>query len=378
MSRSWVEIDLAAVRHNIGALRRRAGGVELCAVVKADGYGHGAVEIARTAIEAGATAVAVAQVAEGVILRKNGIDEPIWVLSEPERCEYPTAFRYRLEPAVYSRGALDAAEQAAEHHLLVEGEVRPTVHLKIDSGMGRVGADPDDAVELAAMVTNSPHLELGSVWTHFSCADEPDGGDGYTKRQIACYDDVLAQLTNAGIEPGLRHAANSAGTIAFPLAHYDFVRCGIAIYGMPPSCYLADAIGLEPALSWHSRVGFVKRARAGAPVSYGRRGRVESDTTLASIPVGYADGYRRGLWNSRVGVLIGGKRRPIVGVVTMDQMVVDCGDDTVAVGDEVVLLGRQGNEKITAEELAAGLETINYEITCGISQRVERRYQNRS
>lgn len=370
MSRSWADIDLAAIAANAKALRAAAPGSELCAVVKADGYGHGADRVATAALAAGATRLAVAQVAEGVALRDAGIGAPIWVLSEPEPAELPAAFEARLQPAVYSAAGIDAAVAA------VPAGRRPlTVHLKLDTGMHRVGADPADAVDLARRIEAESALALGSVWTHLACADaDVDLSAGsITDRQLDAYDAALAALAEAGIEVPLCHAANSAGTIAHPRAHYDVVRCGISLYGLPPAPGLAGRVALRPALTWRSKVSFVKRLESGDGVSYGHREHLDAPSTIATVPVGYADGYRRSLWAGGA-VLIGGRRRPIVGVVTMDQLMVDVGDDAVSVGDEVVLIGRQDDEEITADELAATLGTINYEITVAIGQRVERRH----
>jgi alanine racemase len=367
MSRAWADVDLAAVEANVKTLREQAPAAELCAVVKAGGYGHGAIEVSRAALAAGATRLAVAQVGEGVALREAGFDVPIWVLSEPEAVELPAAAAAGLEPAVYSAGGLAAASSAG---------VPLTVHLKVDTGMHRVGAAPADVVDLVALIAASSTLQLGSVWTHLATADEPagDAGGALAARQLDCFDRVLAELAGAGIEVPLRHAANSAATLAHPRSHYDVVRCGISVYGLAPSPYLSDRVTLQPALTWRTRVAFVKRLRAGDAVSYGHRQVLDRNATVATIPVGYADGFRRRLWNTGGEVLIGGRRRPIVGVVTMDQTVVDCGDDPVAVGDEVVIIGGQGSEAITADDLAASLDTINYEIATSIGGRVERRY----
>lgn len=374
MSRSWADVDLGAIAANVKALRALAPTAEFCAVVKADGYGHGATAVAEAALAAGATRLAVAQVVEGAALRADGIDAPIWVLAEPEPGEFASAFAAELEPAVYSPAAIDAAAAAGGG----------TVHLKIDTGMHRVGAHPDDALDLARRVVEAPTLALGSVWTHLACADgdgeRPSEGGGQpataTSRQLDTYEAVLAALTDAGIEVPRRHAANSAATITEPRSHFDVVRCGISLYGLPPSPGLDGRAPLRPALSWRTRVGFVKRLAAGSPVAYGHRGSVSVASTVATIPVGYADGYRRGLWDRGGAVLIGGRRRPIVGVVTMDQTIVDCGDDPISVGDEVVLIGSQGEAAITADELADALGTINYEIPVAIGNRVERRHHN--
>jgi alanine racemase len=374
-SRSWVDIDLDAVAANAATLMACAPAAKLCAVVKANGYGHGAQPVARAALDAGAALLAVAQVDEGVALRDAGIDAPIWVLSEPDPTEFPTAAANALEPAVYSPRGIEAAASAG---------APLTVHLKADTGMRRVGARPADVVTFAQKIDALPDLTLGSVWTHLASADADGEADPArtdyeenrtnTTEQLDRYDAILESLDNAGVDVPLRHAANSAGTIAHPRSHRDVVRCGIALYGLPPSPGLVGRAALRPALTWRSRVSFVKELHAGDAVSYGHRRVLSRTSRIATVPVGYADGYRRGLWNRGAAMLIGGRRRPIVGVVTMDQTVVDCGTDDVDPGDEVVLIGRQGNEEVTADELAASLGTINYEIPCGIGSRVERRY----
>lgn len=364
MSRAWVEVDLGALAHNVGRLRASAPGAELCAVVKADAYGHGAVAVSRAVLDAGATRLAVAQVDEGVALRRAGIEAPIWVLAEPEPDELPAARRHRLEPAVYSTRGIDAALATTGEHDLV-------LHLKVDTGMHRVGAHPDDVVDLARRIVTGPGTRLGSVWTHCAVADEP--GRPETAQQLRRYDDALGRLASAGIRPPLTHAANTAGALAHPAARRDVVRCGIGLHGIAPGPGVAGLGDLRPTLSWRTRVGFVKRVPAGTAVSYGLHGVVDRAATLATLPVGYADGLDRARWRGGE-VLVGGRRRRIVGVVTMDQVVVDCGDDDVRPGDEAVLLGTQGEERITVEEWAEQVGTIGYEVVCGIGARVERRY----
>ena len=362
MSRSWVDVDLGALAANVKTLATLAPRAELCAVVKANGYGHGAVQVADTALAAGASMLAVAQVAEGVALREAGFAEPIWVLSEPAPDELDTAARAGLEPTLYSPAGIMAAARIGGM----------AVHLKVDSGMGRVGAAPAEAVQIARQILSTGRLALASVWTHLACADDP--AHPLTEQQLDCYDQVLADFEEAGIPFVYRHAANSAGVIAHPRSHHDVVRTGIAMYGLNPGPGVADRVELEPVLSWRTRVGFVKRVPAGTAISYGHRQRVETDTTIATIPVGYADGLRRRLWDHGGGAIIGGKVRPFVGAVTMDQTMVDCGDDGVSPGDEVVLIGSQGEATITADEMARALDTINYEIPTLIGSRVERRY----
>ena len=373
MSRSTATIDCAAIRHNTRVLRDRSG-VELCAVVKANGYGHGEVAVAVAALDGGATMLAVARVEEARRLRHAGITAPILVLSQPEPASFAEAAELRLEPAVDTRAGVAAAEEAAA----AAGSPLP-VHLKIDTGMHRVGAAPADATPLADAITSSPNLVLSSVWTHLAVADEP--GHPATGRQLDAFDAVVDELDRHGLRPPMLHAANSAGAIAVERARYDMVRCGIALYGLPPSPALDGVVDLRPALTWTSTVSHVKRLRAGDRVSYGLRGEMPIDATVATIPVGYADGYVRALWTGPGHVIVGGRHRRIVGVVTMDQLVVDVGDDDVNVGDPVVLIGEQsgpdGTSRTTADDLARTLDTINYEIVCGITDRVGRRYVHR-
>lgn len=370
MSRSTATVDLAAIRHNAAVLRQAAPGTELCAVVKANGYGHGEVAAAQAAIDGGASVLAVARVAEGCRLRTAGVPAPIWILSEPEAKEFVDVVAFDLQPAVYTTRGIEAAASAAAG--------TPTdlsVHLKVDTGMHRVGAAPDEVVPLARLINAQPKLALASVWTHLATADEPE--NPFADQQLDRFEACLADLANADIDVPLTHAANSGAVHAWPRAHRDVVRCGISLYGLPPSPQLAGVLDLRPALRWTSSVSFVKRLVPGDRVSYGQRTEISGPVTAATVPVGYADGYRRALWSGPPQVLIGGRKRRILGVVTMDQMVVDVGDDEVAVGDEVVLIGDQGDERVTADDLASTLDTINYEITCGITDRVGRRYVNR-
>jgi alanine racemase len=248
------------------------------------------------------------------------------------------------------------------------------VHLKLDTGMHRVGASPEDAVVLAEAVASHPELVLDGVYTHFAIADEPD--DPFTGEQLDRFAAALGRLQRAGYRPPVVHAANSAAAIVRPDARYDLVRIGIAMYGIPPAPGLAGLVELRPALSLKASVSLVKSVAAGERISYGLRHTFAEDTIVATVPIGYADGVRRRLFSVGGEVLLGGRRRPIVGVVTMDQLTVGCGDDrSVVVGDEVVLIGSQGDEAITADEWAGRLDTISYEIVCGIGPRVPRRYR---
>lgn len=366
MSRSWVEVDTEAIRHNVATLLALADGAQLCAVVKANAYGHGSIQVSKAALDGGASLLAVAQVAEGIELREAGIDAPIWVLSEPEAHEFAAVVAHRLEPVVYTQAGIDAATMAASTQNPLP------VHLKINTGMNRVGVECSEATVRAKQIAATPRLVCASVMTHCATSDEPE--NPFTDLQIDRFEEVLAELKAAGLPVPRVHAANSAATILFPRAHFDVVRCGIALYGVLPSPDLAGRIELKPAMTWKTKVGFVKRLDAGERVSYGLRGHIEKSTTVVSLPVGYADGFRRAAWNIPGVVLIGGKPRNVVGIVTMDQIVVDVGDDDVHVGDEVVLLGRQGEHKISADFLAEHLDTIGYEVVCDIGARVERRY----
>lgn len=368
--RAWAEVDLDAIRHNAGLLAALAAPAALCVVVKADAYGHGMVPVAQAAIEAGATWLAVAVVEEGADLRAAGVTAPVLLLSEPPPEAMAAALSARLTPTLYTRAGVEAAAAAA-----AAGRSRVGVHLKVDTGMHRVGAGPEEAVAVARAIVGSRSLRLSGLWTHLAVADDPDQDD-FTALQLERFEGVRDRLSSAGIRPDLLHAANSAGTITHPASRYELVRCGIAVYGHPPSQALEGAVELRPALSLRARVSLVKEVGPGERLSYGRRYATTGPTAVATVPLGYADGVPRRL--SAVGgtVLVGGHRRPIAGTVTMDQILVDCGPGApVSVGDEVVLIGRQGAEEITAEEWAHQLDTISYEILCGIGPRVARTYR---
>lgn len=369
-ARAWADIDLRAVAHNVGALRDLVAPARLCAVVKANGYGHGATAVGRAALAAGADWLAVAQVHEAVTLRDAGIEAPVLLLAEPRPDEVDDAVETGARLTLYTPAAVDAVARSARRHR------RPpvAVHVKVDTGMHRVGCAPEDLLDVAGAVAKRPELALEGVLTHLPVADEP--ANPYTAGQLARFDALVADLRAAGLAPPIVHAANSAGAIEHPAARYDLVRCGIAVYGIPPAPALAGRVDLRPALSLVSEVSFVKRVEAGEAVSYGHRHRFTAETVVATIPIGYADGVFRSLPLLGQEVLVGGERRPMVGVVTMDQLMVDCGpDSTVRPGDPVVLLGRQGAEEVTPDEWAERLGTISYEVVCAIGPRVARRYR---
>ena len=377
---SWrptvAEIDLDAIVRNVAALASRAHPAALCAVVKADGYGHGSVPVARAATAGGATWLAVALVEEGAVLRDAGIADRILLLSEPPPGSADAVIAYDLTPTVYSSSAVHDLALAAKS----AGRRGVPVHVKIDTGMHRVGTPPTGAVALCREIAAAGNLRLEGVWTHFAVADEVD--DPFTAEQLARFDATLRDLVSAGIKPGLVHAANSAGTVAHPDSHRHLVRVGISVYGLAPDASLDPSrfgVTLQPAMRLTSRVSHVKVLPGGTRgVSYGLMRPIDADTVVATVPIGYADGVPRR--RSSVGgeVLIGGRRRPFAGRVTMDQLLIDCGHPSagdVERGDEVVLIGRQGDEEITAWEWASQLDTIAYEIVCGISSRVPRRYR---
>ena len=370
----WAEVDLAAVSHNVGVLAGMAAPALVCAVVKAGAYGHGAVEVARAALEAGASWLAVALVEEGAELRDAGIDAPVLLLSEPPVAAMADVVGLGLTPTIYTGEGLAAAAAAAAA-ASVPGRGPLPVHVKVDTGMHRVGAAAPDAVKLALTVEERPELSLQGMWTHFAVADDPD--DPFTAVQAGRFAAVLEELAGLGVHPSLAHASNSAGLLAHPAARHDLVRCGLTVYGVAPSPALALlAADVRPVLALKARVSLVKEVAAGEGVSYGRRFRAGRPTVVATVPIGYADGVPWRLPDAGGEVLVGGRRRAIIGAVTMDQLMVDCTDDrTVHVGDEVVLIGRQGDEEVGAWEWATRLGTIAYEVLSGIGARVPRVYR---
>jgi alanine racemase len=356
MLRAQATVDLAAVAANVAALRGAAPHSALCAVVKADAYGHGAAAVARVALDAGAEMVAVAGAQEAADLRSAGIAGPILVMGALSDEEIAIAS---------GAGAGVVAWREAFVAKLAAGT---RVHVKLDTGMGRLGTrDPQEALRVAHLIENSAQLQLAGLMTHFATADERR--DEFFGAQLRRFRDWLAQAPHAPA-----HAANSAAMLRDPNAHLDMVRPGVAIYGMDPFHEDPAAHGLTPALALRSWVAAVKPCAVGESAGYGRRFIAQRPTELATLPIGYGDGVRRGLTNNAE-VLIGGVRRLLVGTVSMDNITIDLGlNSGVAVGDEAILIGAQGDERIGAEEVAARLDTINYEITCGVSPRVPREY----
>ena len=355
--RAWAEVDLGAVRHNVGTLKRRVPNSRLMAVVKADAYGHGSVEVARSCVEAGADSLAVVTVEEGAELRRAGLDIPILVFTDLLPDGLPLAAEHRLAVTAHS---IPSARRIAAYQGI-------EVHLKVNTGMNRWGVEPSEVGEARKILGS----KLSGVYTHFASADSDEGA---TRRQIERFESVLEAQPFGGV---LVHAANSAATLWHPGSHFDCVRPGVALYGLHPAGDEGDpaAEGLRPVMVLKSYVAGVRPLDRGDGVSYGLTYRAEAPMFVATVPVGYAEGYRRAL-SGKAEALIRGLRRPLLGRVTMDACVFGV-DEDVEVGDEVVLLGTQGEERISAEELGFRAGTINYEITTGVNpRRVERSYED--
>lgn len=373
-----IEVDLDAIVHNAGVLAEAAAPAGLCAVVKANGYGHGAVASARAALAGGAVMLGVASVEEGAELRAADVEAPILVLGPQPPDSMRSAVANGLELVVTS--ATELAAVSAAHR---SGAPPTRVHLMVDTGMRRVGVEPADVLELHAVAASLDGVEVAAVATHFARADEPD--DPTTDTQLARFRVALDSLRTAGGKVPLIHAANSAAAITRADARFGLVRCGISLYGLPPSPELEThevVRRLRPALRLLSAISFVKQVPAGEGVNYGHRFVTHRPSTLATVPVGYGDGVPRGLGLAGGAALVGGVRRPIVGAVTMDQLVLDCTEGPpVEVGDEVVLIGAQPAadraaepESVGAGEWARLMNTINYEIVTRLAARPPRHH----
>jgi alanine racemase len=365
VQRAMAVVDQGAIERNCARLVQQLGGSRLCAVVKANGYGHGAVECAQAALAGGATWLAVAAAEEAAELRSRLPDARLLTMGALTEAELDLALEAASDVAAWRR---DFAQLVGERG--AELGVRPRVHVKYDTGMGRLGErDPDAVLTLIDAVAADDRLDLAGLWTHFATADEPDSD--FFGEQLGRFA-PLAERVRAEHPDLLVHAANSAATLRDPASHFDMARCGIAIYGLDPFHSDPFARGLEPALELRSYVADTKRFPAGASAGYGQRWRAPTDTWVGVLPIGYGDGVRRGLTNNGE-ALVGGQRYPFVGTVSMDNVTVDLGPaPSVEPGSAAVLIGAQGDDRILCEEVARRLETINYEITCGIAPRVPR------
>jgi len=361
--RAVARVNLAAIERNVARLRRElTAGTTLCAVVKADGYGHGAVPVARAALAGGATWLAVVAAGEAAALRAAGIHAPILVMA--------ALSPHELDVALDAGADVIAWDEAFVAAVAARGG--GSVHVKLDTGMGRLGTrDPVDATRVAQAAVAADGVFLAGAMTHFATADER--GDAFFAQQLHCFRGWALAL-KAAHPPIILHAANSAATLRDPAAHFDMVRTGVAIYGLDPFLEDAAAHDLEPALELRSYVAAVKAIAPGESAGYGRRFVPDHPTYTATLPIGYGDGVRRSLTNN-ADVLVRGARRPLVGTVSMDAITLDVGSPpAAAVGDAAVLIGAQGDERITAEEVARRMGTINYEVTCGLLPRVPRAY----
>jgi alanine racemase len=361
--RALARVNLSAIERNVAQLKREASKAALCAVVKADGYGHGMVPSAQAALRGGASWLAVATALEARDLRAGVGDEVrILVLGALSDEELPIALDAGADVSVWTVERVQA---------MVASGRSARVHVKFDSGLGRLGTrDPEEADAVVAAVEAAEELELAGAWTHFATADER--GDAFFGEQLATFKAWVEPLRAA--HPGLlAHAANSAAVLRDPASHFDLVRCGIAIYGLDPFGEDPASRDLEPALELVSYVAALKRAQPGESAGYGRRFIAQRETRLATVPIGYGDGYRRALTN-QAHALLHGRRIDLVGTVSMDNVTFDVGAAGLGpkLGDDVVLIGAQGAERITAEDLARLIDTINYEITTGITARVPR------
>jgi alanine racemase len=367
-ARAVAVVDVGAVERNCARLAGELeGAARLCAVVKADGYGHGAVECGRAALAGGASWLAVAAAEEAAQLRAQFPDVPLLTMGALADAELDVALEAGSEVAVWRSSHVTRAASRAE-----ELGVRPRVHVKYDTGMGRLGErDPDAVLRVLAEAAGDERLDVAGFWTHFATADEP--GSDFFDRQLERFA-ALVERVRAEHPDVLVHAANSAGTLRDRGAHFDMVRCGIAIYGLDPFNEDPFERGLEPALALRSYVADVKRFEVGDSAGYGQRWRAPVETFVGVLPIGYGDGVRRGLTNN-ADVLVDGQRCPLVGTVSMDNVTVELGPETdVRPGAEAALIGAQGDERILCEQVAKRLDTINYEVTCGISKRVPRAY----
>jgi len=365
---SWVEVDLAAVRHNVRAVRELLGAnCGLWAVVKANAYGHGAAPVARAALEEGAAGLAVASFGEAAQLRRAGLAGPLLLLSAGDPRSAAQLVRMDIAQTGCRAEMMHALSRAARR------SGKPArVHLKVDTGLGRLGVRPEEAAEFARLLESLPGLRLEGVFSHLATAESAD--TTYAEEQLRRFRRVLSDLAAAGVNPGLRHLANSAAALRFPHMRFDAVRAGLLVYGIQPDAPGLPPLDLRPALTWKTRLAFMQRQPDGSRISYGGSYVTRGDRTTGVLPLGYADGYPRRASN-RAQVLLNGEVCPVIGTVCMDHVIVDITAARGAqVGDEVVLIGEQGKHRVTANHLARWAETCLHEVTTAIGPRVERAY----
>lgn len=362
---TWAEVDLGIIAENVRQFQVHTGRAVI-AVVKANAYGHGAVPVAKAAIKGGATWCAVARLEEALELRDAGLDSPILLLGYLPPAQMEQAIVQHISVTVWDVDQLQMLSAAAER----VGE-NARLHLKVDTGMSRLGVQTPDALALAQRLSQTPGLLFDGLFTHFARADEPDVET--TAAQERLFNEVIAAFETAGLRPPLVHAANSAASLTRPNALLDAIRLGVAMYGLHPSSDVLCPDGVRPALAWKTVLSQVKTLPAGRGVSYGHIYVTNHEERIGTVPVGYADGFRRVTNNQ---VLVGGQRVPVVGRVCMDQIMLQLDEvPNAKTGDEVVLIGPQGDQRISAEEVASRWGTINYEVVCGIGARVPRIYK---
>jgi len=368
---TWVEIDLNALRHNLSALKKRVGPqTKILGIVKADAYGHGDYEISRVLLNNGVEMLGIAILEEGIQLRDKGIKAPLLLLGGIFEEQIDTVIQYGLTPTVYDLKLAEVLSKRAYYFNTIM-----KVHVYVDTGMGSIGVRHDKAVEFVKFVKNLKNLLVEGIYTHCSSSDEKDSA--FTNLQIKRFRDVLAALDSMNARIPLRHMANSGAILGYPEAYFTMVRPGLSLYGLYPSEDVSRDIGIRPVMSFKTRIIHIKDMESGDVVGYGRTYRITKPTRVATLPLGYDDGYNR-LLSNQGEVLIRGKKASIIGRVCMDQCFVDVTNiKDVSVGDEAVLYGSQGQETIPIESIAKQLNTIPYEVTCSISKRVPRIYINK-
>jgi len=370
LNRAWAEIDLDAIAHNTREIKKLTGSkVEMMGVVKADAYGHGVLEVVRTLLDNGVTQLAVSMLDEAIQIRKMGIDVPILVLNYTDPARADEIIHNRVTQTVFSTDLAQALSAAA---VRLGKDVR--IHVKVDTGMTRVGFIPGyNAVRNIMEISRLPGIILEGIFTHFASADESD--KSYTLMQFERFMNLCTELTRAGIHIPVKHVCNSAGILQYPEMHLDIVRPGIILYGLYPSREVAGKIDLRPAMTLKANVIFVKDVDKDTYVSYGRTFRTDRKSRIATIPIGYADGYTR-LMSNKGRMLVNGEYAPVIGRICMDQCMLDVTDlkHDVHVGDEVVIFGKQNGSCISVDEIADQVGTINYELVCIIGKRIPRVY----
>lgn len=367
MNFTFAEISLGAIKNNIAQIKQRLPqGVKFMAVVKADAYGHGAIEVSRAALEAGVDYLSVASLKEALELRHASIKSPLLILSESIPSVAREIVRNNLTQTVYSFELLEALSQAAK-----DLGAKAKIHLKVDTGMGRVGLSPSEIPGILARLKNNHNIIVEGIFTHLAKAE--DVNSDFTQKQIDEFQRIIRMVEKEGFDIPIKHAANSAGALYHPQAHFNMIRIGLAMYGLYPGGKIDKSIKLIPALAFKTKVVYLKKVPSGTPLSYAGTFVSAKETNIATIPVGYADGLSRKHSNQGF-VLIRGNKFPIVGLICMDLCLVDIGQYEVKVGDEVVIIGEQLGKTITADEVAEREGTISYEVIAGIGKRVPRIY----